>query len=80
MPVRVLVWVQAMTVDDEDPRVTRAAAELRSEVDALEVLATLKIQLQLIETACNDAIHYGHAFGSELRLAQRILAILDHKL
>ena len=42
--------------------------------------AAQRVQLDLIETAARSALEKGHAFGSELRLAQRIIAILEHRL
>jgi hypothetical protein len=39
-----------------------------------------KVQLELIVMVARRAVQSGSAFGSELRLANRILAIADGKL
>jgi hypothetical protein len=39
-----------------------------------------RVMLALIESAARDASQKGAAFGGELRLALRVIAILEHKL
>lgn len=64
---------------DESPKSARPkpidlAADVHGELQAA------KVQLQLIGNVVEDALAHGAAFGSELRLALRIKAILEHKL
>lgn len=61
-----------------------AENELRAETSDLTKLlderATFKSRLELIERVSREALEKGAAFGSELRLAQRIVAICEGKL
>jgi len=55
-------------------------AEPKTYEELLAENERLRVQYALIYRVAKDAIEHSAAFGSELRLAQRILAVLEHRL